>query len=41
MNYGSWRLIDRSEKTHRQPMFLKEQRTQLLLLLLLLLYTLT
>jgi hypothetical protein len=29
MNYGSWRLIE-VEKTHRQPMFLKEQRTLLL-----------
>jgi hypothetical protein len=27
MNYGSWRLIDRSGKSYRQPMFLKEQRT--------------
>jgi hypothetical protein len=33
MNYGSWRLIE-VERTHRQPMFLKEQRTVLLLLLL-------
>jgi hypothetical protein len=32
MNYGSWRLID-LERTHRQPMFLEEQRTLLLLLL--------
>jgi len=30
MNYGSWRLIE-VERTHRQPMFLKEQRTLLLL----------
>ena len=29
MNYGSWRLIE-VERTHRQPMFLKEQRTLLL-----------
>jgi hypothetical protein len=36
MNYGSWRLMD-VERTHRQPMLLKEQRTLLLLLLLLLL----
>jgi hypothetical protein len=35
MNYGSWRLIE-VERTHRQPKFLKEQRTLLLLLLLLL-----
>ena len=34
MNYGSWRLIE-VERTHRQPMFLKEQQTLLLLLLLL------
>jgi hypothetical protein len=29
MNYGSWRLIE-VERTHRQPMFLGEQRTLLL-----------
>jgi hypothetical protein len=32
MNYGSWRLIE-VERAHRQPMFLKEQWTLLLLLL--------
>ena len=36
MNYSSWRLIE-VEITHRQPMFLEEQRTLLLLLLILLL----
>jgi hypothetical protein len=29
MNYGSWQLIE-LERTHRQPMFLKEQWTLLL-----------
>jgi hypothetical protein len=32
MNYGFWRLIE-VEKAHRQPTFLKEQWTLLLLLL--------
>ena len=31
-NHGSWQLIE-VERTHRQPMFLKEQWTLLLLLL--------
>jgi hypothetical protein len=33
MNYGSWQLIEQ-ERTNRQPMFLKERWTLLLLMLL-------
>jgi hypothetical protein len=32
MNYGSWRLIE-VERTHRQPMFLKEHRLSIIIFL--------